>query len=191
MIGNDVIDIAETKKTTNWERPGFLDKIFTRYEQCLIRSSEDPFTMVWQLWSMKESAYKAYVQKGSKRFFNPTKLECDLAQSGKGRVTVNGVSINTTTWFDSEYLFTNTVLKNIKTKSAIFHLKINQKTGLSDYMHNEVLCAIAARYSFNKQALRLQKTANGVPLVFHRKERIDVSFSITHHGKFGAYSIMY
>ena len=61
MLGNDIIDINETRRTTNWERPRFIEKIFTFKEQRMITKSADPFTTVWHLWSMKESAYKVFI----------------------------------------------------------------------------------------------------------------------------------
>ena len=65
MIGTDIIDIVEAKKTSNWERPRFLEKLFTSNEQQLIHNSENKFVMVWRLWSMKEAAYKLYIQLNS------------------------------------------------------------------------------------------------------------------------------
>ena len=53
MVGNDIIDLNEARRSSNWERPGFVQKIFTAKEQSIIRDSIDPFTTVWHLWSMK------------------------------------------------------------------------------------------------------------------------------------------
>jgi len=68
MVGNDIIDLGETRRSTNWERPGFVQKIFTPKEQGFINASADPFSIVWRLWSMKESAYKVFLQTGVDRF---------------------------------------------------------------------------------------------------------------------------
>ncbi|MDT0294261.1 4'-phosphopantetheinyl transferase superfamily protein [Mesonia ostreae] len=59
MIGNDVVDLHMTKQESNWQRPRFLEKIFTKGEQAKIISDKDPNFLVWLFWSMKESAYKA------------------------------------------------------------------------------------------------------------------------------------
>jgi hypothetical protein len=50
MIGNDVVDLAVTKKENV---KGVLDKILPK-EQLLITSAINPETMVWNLWSRKE-----------------------------------------------------------------------------------------------------------------------------------------
>ena len=69
MIGNDVVDLNLAKTQSNWERKGFLGKIFTKKEQEFIFNTKSSFEMVWLLWSMKESAYKIYFKKHSVRFF--------------------------------------------------------------------------------------------------------------------------
>ena len=63
-----------------------MQKIFTLKEQSIIATSADPFKTVWRLWSMKESAYKVFIQAGGIRFFNPTKIECSLHSLENGQV---------------------------------------------------------------------------------------------------------
>lgn len=75
MIGNDVIDLALAKVESNWQRKGFLDKIFTSNEQNLILSSENPTIMVWILWSRKEAVYKIIRQENGLRGFYPLRIE--------------------------------------------------------------------------------------------------------------------
>lgn len=74
MIGNDIVDLKQAAKDSNWKRPRFLDKIFTPREQQLIWSAKDQDQMVWLLWSMKEAAYKVNVQQFGTRFFNPKRF---------------------------------------------------------------------------------------------------------------------
>ena len=63
MIGNDIIDLDLTKIQSNWQRPKFLEKIFTLKERNFIQKAEDPELEVWKLWSRKEAAYKIYFTK--------------------------------------------------------------------------------------------------------------------------------
>ena len=76
MIGNDIVDLAEAKKESNWKRKGYLDKIFTVSEQLLIQKSTNQDFAVWNLWSRKESVYKIILQKGGTRGYFPTRIEC-------------------------------------------------------------------------------------------------------------------
>jgi phosphopantetheinyl transferase (holo-ACP synthase) len=78
MIGNDVVDIIQSRIESNWQRGGFLDKLFTTSEQLLINRYPDPETMVWLLWSMKEAAYKIYNRQTGIRGFIALQLECTI-----------------------------------------------------------------------------------------------------------------
>ena len=60
MIGIDIIDIAEAKRTSNWERPRFLEKLFTLNEQQLIYASKNPFIMVWRLFHQHKNNNAVY-----------------------------------------------------------------------------------------------------------------------------------
>jgi phosphopantetheinyl transferase (holo-ACP synthase) len=90
MIGNDVVDILQSRIESNWQRPRFLEKIFTDDEQLLIENSHKPEFMVWLLWSMKEAAYKIYNRETKIRKYIPKKLMCTVtfqnAVSSTGQV---------------------------------------------------------------------------------------------------------
>ena len=72
MIGNDVVDIQLAKIESNWQRKGYLDKIFTENEQIYISNSLEPDIAVWNLWTRKEAAYKIWNTQTGLRKFNPT-----------------------------------------------------------------------------------------------------------------------
>jgi len=74
MIGNDVVDLALAKAESNWQRKGYLDKLFTTKEQNLIFSAENPTIMVWILWSRKEAVYKIIRQQNGERGFYPLRI---------------------------------------------------------------------------------------------------------------------
>lgn len=82
MIGNDVVDLALAKVESNWQRKGYLDKLFTTKEQKLIFSSENPTIMVWILWSRKEAVYKIIRQENGLRGFYPLRIENSDYKSG-------------------------------------------------------------------------------------------------------------
>jgi len=94
MIGNDVIDLAQSRKDSNWRRRGFIPKLFGANEQLLIASSPDPETTLWLLWSMKEAAYKIWNRETKIRKYMPKKLICTIFQqsisNAYGRVFCEG-----------------------------------------------------------------------------------------------------
>lgn len=87
MIGNDIIDLLQSRKESNWRRRGFIEKIFTLEEQLLISNAKDPEIMVWMLWSMKEAAYKIYNRKTKLREYIPQKLHCTIISQNQNFVT--------------------------------------------------------------------------------------------------------
>ena len=75
MIGNDIIDLELAEKESNWKRKGYLEKLFSDSEQEFIFSANNQSQMVWVLWSIKESVYKAYLRMDYQRGFYPLKIE--------------------------------------------------------------------------------------------------------------------
>lgn len=123
MIGNDVIDLQQSRLESNWQRKGFLEKLFTDEEQQLIEEHHDPEIMVWLLWSMKEAAYKVYNRQTKIREYIPKKLACSIMTlyefQAQGRVTCNGNTYYTKTQITPENIHTIAgvrmeILDNIK-----------------------------------------------------------------------------
>lgn len=76
MIGNDVVDLNLAKSQSNWRRPNYLQKIFTKDEQHYILASDNPDVAVWTLWSRKEAAYKILNRLEGVRKYNPQSYNC-------------------------------------------------------------------------------------------------------------------
>lgn len=74
MIGNDLVDLGAAARESQWQRKGYLEKIYSQAEQAAIQSAENPDEYIWTLWSMKESAYKIHSRKTGERKFAPIKL---------------------------------------------------------------------------------------------------------------------
>lgn len=193
MVGNDIVDLNEARRSSNpkamgWERPGFLQKIFTVKEQVFIANSSDQFLTVWQLWSMKESAYKVFIQAGGKRFFNPTKLECSLDSLENGQVKIGDLTLKTFTTVNLNYIFSTATLNDFDNRSSILTLPKGDVNQQSKYMHQQLITDFAKSNNLNFSELEIQKTEAGVPIFYYEKIRLNTSISLTHHGRFGAYS---
>jgi len=125
MIGNDIIDLKEAQSNSNWQRRGFLDKIFTPTEQAIIQAAVNPFQMVWRLWSMKESGYKFYMQKNPNavRGFYPAKIHCQIISAEIGQISIHGNELKTKTIRHPDYLFTTAFAdENVSGESEIFYI---------------------------------------------------------------------
>lgn len=159
MIGNDIIDLALARKESNWQRKGFLDKIFTNKEQLMILDAKNPEVMVWNLWSRKEAAYKIYNRKTGIRGYFPLQLECsDLKISNQ--IIFGKVSIK-----DNMY-FTKTSI----TKEFINSIAVEK---LDDFNRIKQL---KNRDSIVKN--------NGMPSFLNKKNLRLSPVSISHHGGF-------
>lgn len=190
MIGNDIVDIQETKRSSNWERPRFMLKIFSLLEQTTIHASADPFSTVWQLWSMKESAYKVFIQAGGERCFSPSKIECRINDSKKGEVKIGDLSLTTSTLINPNYIFTTAALDYSTINTRIFRLAENRIKSQSSFMYEQLINDFAKSYSLNSAELTLQKTSTGIPKLFHKNNELKTPLSISHHGKYGGYSFV-
>lgn len=159
MIGNDIVDLALAKKESNWERKGFLDKIYTKNEQLLILKSENPATMVWILWSCKESAYKIYNRQTQIRGYFPLQLECfdfdNIDGFTYGKVRIKDLIFFTKSEIKSEFVHTIAV-ENSRDFDTIKILKTRKK---------------------------IYKT-NGIPEYFEKESSVLRPVSISHHGRF-------
>ena len=110
MIGNDIVDLLQASKDSDWNRKGYLNKIFTEEEQFLIASEMHSSLVVWLLWSMKEAAYKINSRVSKLRTFAPVKLRCNnliiLDGQATGQVCHEDDKYFTTSIFNEDYVHT-------------------------------------------------------------------------------------
>ncbi len=190
MIGNDIVDLKQAAKDSNWQRPRFLAKVFTIKEQDYIFSSENKHQVVWLLWSMKEAAYKVNVQQFGKQFFNPIRLECNLISLEKGRVEIDAETYYTTSQISNRYIYTvATQTENTQYESHCFQVENNDYKSQSQSLKQQFLRTIVKSETYNFKCLNIKKNEIGVPQVFNNSVMLPISFSLTHCGSYSAFSI--
>lgn len=155
MIGNDVVDLTLARTESNWRRKGFLDKIFTASEQKLILKASNQDEMVWMLWSLKESTYKAYTRIDFKRGFYPIQIEV------KSLIKVNHQ------YFSKIFLFGH----HFKGKTNIHSTIINSIVVCSHLKYKNIIEDYTNAIIKGKNALPLCEISNNL-------------VSISHHGNF-------
>lgn len=158
MIGNDVVDLIQSRLESNWQRKGFLEKIFTADEQMLIAKDPEAEIMVWLLWSMKESAYKIYNRETKIREYIPKKLACTILSKGSHHASGRVACLENT-------YHTETTI----TKDSIHTIAVSSIANLVDVIEIE-----------NKGII---KDGNGVPY-FPTAQNVIQHVSISHHGRF-------
>ncbi|WP_339838256.1 4'-phosphopantetheinyl transferase superfamily protein [uncultured Flavobacterium sp.] len=131
MIGNDVVDLVLARKESNWKRKGFLNKLFTPFEQELIQKALNQEEMVWMLWSIKESVYKAYQRIKYNEGFYPVKIEIlEINDQNESIVKLFEIFFYGKTTIDKDFIKTIAVLDK-SDFNRIQYLKT------SDYSKNE------------------------------------------------------
>ena len=164
MIGNDIVDLHLANKESNWNRKGFLDKIYTKNEQKLILAAENPDLSVWNLWSRKEAAYKIYNRSTRIRAFNPNKFEC-LEVSFNENESFGIVQLD-------DFIFLTKTTVNADFINSIAFVDKRQK-------YQSEIFEIEAYSSFLKEQ-KIVKNQFGIPCFPNKNEFV----SISHHGKY-------
>lgn len=159
MIGNDVVNLPQSRIESNWQRKGYLEKIFTSEEQQLISTTATPEIMVWLLWSMKEAAYKIYNRQTKIRAYIPQKLVCKITAQNDhfilGQVSCMG-----------SIYYTKTLI----TESNIHTIAVTRQSDFTNIVEIK-----------NKG---IKKDAFGIPHLITDKGNPIQPVSISHHGGF-------
>lgn len=202
MIGNDIVDLRFAKKESNWQRPRFLQKIFTEEEQHFIHTAADKDVAVWLLWSGKESAYKIISRLEKRRFFAPKKivhtLFCADDFSRRSGRDLAAKVVSTRYTFSTKSIITDTHIHTIA------HLDDNKKSLTSDCFyisknnyqsqHQSTRQHLLANYSAMtqrpKNALSIQKDEYQIPYIYYKNKKQSVIISMSHHGNYGGYAMM-
>ena len=186
MVGNDIVDIKLAKAQSNWQRPRYLDKLFTNQEQKLILSAYEPTIMVWTLWSMKEAAYKLYTQINPGRFYNPKAFECfyEARPVVKYKTFACNVNIKAT----SDYILSEVRLVGDKMTSKVFDLEYTNHSTQSLLVKKTALELFAGAFNCRLNDIDLTKSEFDIPFISHNSQRYHLS--ISHHGKYGAVAIV-
>jgi phosphopantetheine--protein transferase-like protein len=188
MIGNDVVDLAAAEEQSNWQRKGFLQKVFTTGELKLLAASEHPHQTVWLLWSMKEAAYKAHQRAlNLPRKLNWQALNCELFTFSKdkasGVVTNAGKQYYTTSILNDHFIYSSAVNnQNIPIKNAVFKAS---SAAMKSLFQNK----LAVEFGILPQDLKVLKNEHGMPGVYYKDQQFLSNVSFSDHGRFAAYSL--
>ncbi|MBK6384225.1 MAG: 4-phosphopantetheinyl transferase family protein [Chitinophagaceae bacterium] len=192
MRGNDIIDIKAAAQESNWRRTGFLQKIFTSRECSYIKESVEPEKMVWTLWSIKESVYKAYTRQFGGRFFAPKNISCILLPGCIGTATINERAFHTTSQITDAYIYTSAKCATSDTAPLVeflFSYITDDYKKQQELMYQKIINNYAAITQQGIKQLSIKKNTNGIPFIHIKREQLAIPVSITHHGYFGAFTI--
>ena len=183
MIGNDIIDLSLAKTESNWQRRGFLEKQFTSNEQQLILASTNSFILVWRFWSMKEAVYKAFTQQNEMRFFAPKKFDCLLISKKEGMVFYKDQIFYTSSIVTQNYIFTLASFEKLT--------KAYSKFVMPEVIDIMIKIKLEDITTFSAIEIEQKKSKNGAPFYYYKDILLTRSCSISHHGNYGVFSLLY
>lgn len=189
MIGNDVVDLKLAEIQSNWRRKGFLDKICSPLEQRMISASLKPDLTFWRLWSMKESAYKAFQRKSKQRKVNPLAFKCQLINGYEGLVNCNAELYHAQTESSKDFVHTYAYSDEFKAELAGKLIDLNPDQLNSIAFYNKVISSLSQVKGWVKKDISLKKNSHGIPEVHNLKGNTTVLCSLSHHGRFGSYLV--
>lgn len=191
MTGNDIVDIQVAAAENNWRRKGFLEKIFTQREQQYIYNAAIPDSMVWRLWTMKESAYKIYTRQYGGRFFAPQKISCTISSDTTGVVSINSICYQTITITAWDHIYTIARTEGTESTAfinACFSLPETDHINPQQFIYKKIIERYHSLTGQLKKNLSVYKDKNGIPFL-NCSSNLQIPVSITHHGHFAAFTI--
>ncbi len=185
MIGNDLVDFKTAALQSNWQRRGFLEKLFSENEQSLILNSEFPGRRLWLLWAMKEATYKAHQRRFKlPRSFNPKQFNCEIIDGDNtsvfGKVQIRDCSYYTQTFIGEDHLhcIASQFEQNKTAQKILLH---------STDIKQELILAVSESKKLPQAKISIEKDRNFIPYLICDETAINCDFSLSHHGNFSAF----
>ena len=181
MIGNDIVDLEKAAIESNWNRPRYLDKIYTASEQQLITEAQNQSAMLWLMWTMKEAAYKAENRISNERIYAPVRFLCrNISIGGENE---DGIMQTSGEVHYKNYTFLTRSLINKKMIHTICCLNAQDFSALKTDHLNASIPYIEQFNELNPD-FRLKKNKAGKPAVIHQLTGRTYACSVSHHGNY-------
>ena len=189
MIGNDIVDLNLAEKQSNWRRKGFLEKVYSSNEQAMILESSTPDILVWKLWSMKESAYKARLRVHKHIQLNPKAFECQFLAEDKGIVTCDGKMYHTASQINDDFVHTQSYAEQFDTTLFSEVISLDHSRIHSKQLYNAMISSVAISMQCDEGDVLIEKNSLGIPELYRMGQKMHQLCSFSHHGRYGSYVI--
>jgi phosphopantetheine--protein transferase-like protein len=189
MIGNDIVDLKLAEKQSNWRRKGFLEKVFSANEQTIIFEAEKPDLMVWRLWSMKESAYKARLRVQKQIQINPKDFDCHILKDRMGMVHCGNKMYHTRSEINDDFVHTQAFSREFDDSLFSKVIAIDQSRLGSKQLYNAAILSVVTGANPEKPYVVIRKNSLGIPELYKMGKKMLVLCSLSHHGRYGSYLI--
>jgi len=186
VIGNDIVDLTIARNSSLRTREyRFLNKIFSKEEIKIIDKDK---VGAWAIWAMKEAVYKAHHRRFNlPRYFDPKAITVHI-----NKVSDNLISAGAT-YRDHKYWGWGQVTSDYVHFTAIsfpqeqvYNSKIYSDTSIN--VKTQFKIAVSSKLGLEFHKLDIVKDKNFIPHLRYEKVDLNLPFSISHHGKFAAFS---
>ncbi|MDX2245461.1 MAG: 4'-phosphopantetheinyl transferase superfamily protein [Bacteroidia bacterium] len=188
MIGNDIVCLSTAGASDFFPRPRYLDKVYHPSEQRLLFADETPGRLRWLLWALKESAYKVWFKQSHKRLFAPQKFVVSpLPETGMYNIKTPSGSVFARAEVCADYV----VAYASSEPSFSNFTGVNRCSPTEDpsaFVREKLVERVCEVFPLcRKEDIRLEKSPEGIPLLYIRGFREIFDLSLSHHGNFVSY----
>ncbi len=203
FIGNDIIDMKDKDTPYKVNDKRFCKRAFTSNEYDMIQKAEEPHNLLWQLWSMKESTYKAVKQCFIDTTFQPKNFIASNCLKG---IYYKDIYMKTFVRSNSDYIHSTAILpfqyednyKNNDMHNLRYRNWIDDKNMLAQkmkYINRNINESTLVRFQLKNNLSKLFnlhidsisiKKYKKIPYVYFKDKRLLFSISLSHQGRFVA-----
>jgi phosphopantetheinyl transferase (holo-ACP synthase) len=187
MIGNDIVDLDIVLKENKATNLRYLNKICTENEIKTIQSSIDPNITLWRIWTIKEAAYKIINKSNGIRAYFPKKIETVFLSETEAEVNSPWGKISVVTIPSNDHYIHS--IASISDNPFFAGVeKVYPESNPSESVRMFCLQDLVNKMNLESSVSLQIKTENNIPFVYLNEDKLPVNLSLSHHGRFVAWS---
>jgi phosphopantetheinyl transferase (holo-ACP synthase) len=186
MVGNDVIDLRDPETAPGSEHPRFDGRVFAPAERELLGASTDPRRLRWILWAAKEAAYKVARKIDARAVFSPSRF---LVDRDACEVLWEGTRLRLDVDVDSDRVHAVATAGDSDARLLLRAVGVADDEGPGAAARGLALRALAPLLDLATEDLRID-VEDRIPRLRARGRLLEVDLSLSHHGRFVAFSAM-
>ena len=189
MIGNDIVDLADSETRSGACHSRFDRRVFSPAELELLATTRSRVRMRWILWSAKEAAYKAARQACATTVFSPSRFVVRLNGALHGfvchgsrrwivRIRLDG---------DCVHAVVNDEKFHADTIWGARRLTAEEQGDPSQGARRLAVATVAARLGLPAAQLRIERSGR-IPQLRFDSAALRADLSLSHHGSFAGFA---
>ncbi len=185
MIGNDIVDLADSETRSGACHSRFDRRVFAPEELELFATDRSHVRMRWILWSAKEAAYKAARQACATTVFSPSRFVVRLNRSLRGSVRHENRCWNARVRLDGDcvHAIVNDEEIHGDTIWGARRLTSEDRGEPSQEARRFAVARIASRLGLPVERLRIECSGR-IPQLIIDDSAPSANLSLSHHGSF-------